>query len=178
MSAEPAQVPVDAAADSQPLNIIAFCCHYCAYAAADLCGSLRIQYPPSVKVVKLPCTGKLDVQLILDAFEQGTDGVMIAGCMEGDCHYMKGNLHAKRRVGYSQDLLRQVGIEPERVRMFNMSSAMARRWADAVEAMHTTVKQLGPSPLRRRRAGSAAPQDQPAAPNVVLEVESAPGRQS
>ena len=69
---------VDTAADG--LNIVAFCCHYCAYAAADMAGSLRMQYPESVKVVKLPCTGKLDVQLILDAFEHGADGVMIAGC--------------------------------------------------------------------------------------------------
>ena len=79
-----------AGAEAPAFNIIAFCCHYCAYAAADLAGSLRIQYPQSVKVVKLPCTGKLDVQLILDAFEHGADGVMVAGCMEGDCHLPAG----------------------------------------------------------------------------------------
>jgi F420-non-reducing hydrogenase iron-sulfur subunit len=143
----------DTAADS--LNIVAFCCHYCAYAAADMAGSLRMQYPQSVKVVKLPCTGKLDVQLILDAFEHGADGVMIAGCMEGDCHYQQGNLNAKRRAAYSQDLLRSIGLEAERVRMFNMSSAMANRWAAAVTEMDETIRRLGPSPLRRGRKAEA-----------------------
>jgi len=139
--------------DGDAINIVAFCCHYCAYAAADLAGSLRIQYPPSVKVIKLPCTGKLDVQHVLDAFEHGADGVMVAGCMEGDCHFQQGNINAKRRVAYTGNLLRRIGIEPERLKMFNMSSAMARRWADAVTEMDTTVRRLGPSRLRPRSAG-------------------------
>lgn len=132
------------------LRIVAFCCHYCAYAAADLAGSLRIQYPLSVRVVKLPCTGKLDVQLVLDAFEHGVDGVMVAGCMEGDCHYQRGNFNAKRRVNYAKALLQSIGLEPERVRMFNMSSAMGKKWAEAVTEMDETVRKLGPSPLGRR----------------------------
>jgi F420-non-reducing hydrogenase iron-sulfur subunit len=131
------------------IRIVAFCCHYCAYAAADLAGSLRIQYPASVKVVKVPCTGRLDVQLALDAFEHGADGVMVAGCLEGDCHYQQGNLNAKRRVNNVQDLLRRIGLEPERVRMFNMSSAMGRQWAEAVTERDAVVRQLGPSPLNR-----------------------------
>ncbi len=133
-----------------PFAIVAFCCHYCAYAAADLAGSLRVQYPPSVKVVKLPCTGKLDVQLILDAFENGADGVMVAGCMEGDCHYQQGNFNAKRRVNFVKTLLQRIGLEPDRVRMFNMSSAMGRKWAEAVTEMDETVRKLGPSPLRKK----------------------------
>jgi coenzyme F420-reducing hydrogenase delta subunit len=135
---------------SSEIRLVAFCCHYCAYAAADLAGSLRIQYPSSVNVVKLPCTGKLDVQLVLDAFEHGVDGVMVAGCMEGDCHYQQGNLNAKRRVNRVKELLKQIGLEPERVRMFNMSSAMGQRWADAVTDMDGTIRQLGPSPLRTK----------------------------
>lgn len=145
--------------DAEPFNIVAFCCHYCAYAAADLAGSLRLQYPDSVKVVKLPCTGKLDVQYILDAFERGADGVMVAGCMEGDCHYQQGNFNARRRVTYTQTLLEEIGIEPERVKMFNMSSAMGRRWAEAVKEMDDTVRQLGPSPLRHRRTNSAVQEE-------------------
>lgn len=133
---------------SAEIRIVAFCCHYCAYAAADLAGSLRIQYPASVNVVKLPCTGKLDVQLVLDAIEHGADGVMVAGCLEGDCHYQQGNLNAKRRVKWAQELLKGIGLEPERVKMVNLSSAMGQRWADAVTAMDATVRQLGPSPLR------------------------------
>ena len=129
-------------------HIVAFCCHYCAYAAADLAGSLRIQYPPSVHVVKLPCTGKLDVQLVLRAFEHGADGVMVAGCMEGDCHYQQGNFNARRRVDRVKTLLQQIGLEPERVRMFNMSSAMGKKWAEAVTEMDEAVRQCGPSPLK------------------------------
>ncbi len=130
------------------INIVAFCCHYCAYAAADLAGSLRIQHPASVRVVKIPCTGKLDVQLALDAFERGADGVMVAGCMEGDCHYQQGNFSARRRVNHVKTLLKEIGLEPERVRMFNMSSAMGKKWAEAVTEMDEAVRQLGPSPLR------------------------------
>src|SRR3989304_150144 len=125
---------------SLELRIVAFCCHYCAYAAADLAGSLRIQYPPSVSVVKLPCTGKLDVQLVLDAFEHGADGVMVAGCMEGDCHYQQGNFNARRRVNFVKALLKRIGIESDRVRMFNMSSAMGKKWAEAVTEMDETVR--------------------------------------
>lgn len=149
MSATEMTISNDAPDD---LNIVAFCCHYCAYAAADMAGSLRLQYPESVKVVKLPCTGKLDVQLILDAFEHGADGVIVAGCMEGDCHYQQGNLNAKRRVTYTQELLQGIGIEPARLRMFNMSSAMGNRWASAVGEMDETVRKLGPSPLRRPKS--------------------------
>ncbi len=145
--------PPETAAELE-MNIVAFCCHYCAYAAADLAGSLRLQYPPSVRVVKLPCTGKLDVLLVLGAFEHGADGVMVAGCLEGDCHYQQGNLSARRRVGYVQTLLKQVGLEPERVRMFNMSSAMGRRWAEAVTEMDSQIRSLGPSPLRRPAAAA------------------------
>ena len=130
------------------IRIVAFCCHHCAYAAADLAGSLRIQYPASVSVVKLPCTGKLDVLVVLDAFERGADGVMVAGCLEGDCHYQQGNLNAKRRVEYVKALLKQIGLEPERVRMFNLSSAMARQWAEAVAEMDAQVCKLKPNPLR------------------------------
>jgi coenzyme F420-reducing hydrogenase delta subunit len=143
---------------SDELNIVAFCCHYCAYAAADMAGALRLQYPSSVKVVKLPCTGKLDLQLILHAFESGADGVMVAGCMEGDCHFQQGNLNAKRRVVHCQDLLRSIGLEPERVRMFNMSSAMGLGWAEAVTEMDATIRKLGPSPLRR---GQSAKEETP-----------------
>lgn len=133
---------------SLDFHIVAFCCHYCAYAAADLAGSLRMQYPPSVRVVKLPCTGKLDVQLVLDAFEHGVDGVMVAGCLEGDCHYQQGNLNARRRVNYVKTLLKEIGLEPDRVRMFNMSSAMGKQWAEAVTEMDDQVRKIGPNPLR------------------------------
>jgi coenzyme F420-reducing hydrogenase delta subunit len=139
--------PPDQATDLS-FHIVAFCCHYCAYAAADLAGALRIQSPPTVRVVKLPCTGKVDVLLLLQAIEHGADGVMVAGCLEGDCHYQRGNLHARQRVERAQQLLGQIGLEPERVRMFNMSSGMGQAWAEAVTEMDAQIRALGPSPLR------------------------------
>ena len=83
--------------DREPL-ILAFCCHYCAYAAADLAGSMRLQYPQNVRVLRLPCTGKIEVNYLLAAFERGVDGVIVAGCLEGGCHFLEGNLRARRRV--------------------------------------------------------------------------------
>ena len=83
-------------------TIVAFCCHFCAYTAADLAGTMRLQYPPNVRIVRLPCTGKVDVRLLLEAFEKGADGVYVAGCLEGDCHFLTGNIRAKKRVAYAK----------------------------------------------------------------------------
>lgn len=142
-------------------EIVAFCCHYCAYGAADLAGNLRIQYPTNVKIVRLPCTGKLDVLLVLEALEAGADGVMVAGCLEGDCHYREGNLNAKRRVAYAQRLLRQIGLEAGRVEMFTMSSAMGRQFAEAATEMTERIRALGPSPLKSGQPSAASASRQP-----------------
>ena len=128
-------------------NIVAFCCHYCAYAAADLAGSMRLEYPTAIKVVELPCTGKLDVPYVLRAFEDGADGVLVAGVLEGDCHYLEGNLNARRRVEYLQKLLEQIGLEGRRVQMINLSSAMGGQFAFSAAEMTAEVKRLGPNPL-------------------------------
>lgn len=128
-------------------EIVAFCCKYCAYAAADLAGSLRLSYPPNVKVVLLPCTGRLDILEVLHAFERGADGVLVAGCLEGDCHFQEGNLNARRRVEHIQDLLEEVGLERERIRMANLSSAMGGEFARVTTEFTATIKELGPSPL-------------------------------
>jgi len=128
--------------------ILALCCHYCAYAAADLAGAMRLQYPSSVRVLRLPCTGKVEVNYILRAFEKGADGVIVAGCLEGGCHFQEGNLRARRRVERVQQLMREIGLEPERLEMFNLSSAEGTRFAEIVQGMHERLKSLGPSPLR------------------------------
>jgi F420-non-reducing hydrogenase iron-sulfur subunit len=133
--------------EHEPL-IIAFCCHYCAYAAADLAGSMRLQYPTNVRVLKLPCTGKLEVNYLLTAFERGVDGVIVAGCLEGGCHFLEGNLRARRRVERAREILSEIGLEPERVEMFNLSSAEGPRFAQIVTEMSTRLAKLGPSPLR------------------------------
>ena len=134
-------------AGREPL-ILAFCCHYCAYAAADLAGSMRLQYPDNVRVLKLPCTGKVEVNYLLTAFERGVDGVIVAGCLEGGCHYLEGNLRARRRVERAKGILSEIGLEPERLEMFNLSSAEGTRFAEIVREMSARLKNLGPSPLR------------------------------
>jgi len=142
-------------------TIVAFCCHYCAYGAADLAGSLRIQYPPNVRVIKLPCTGKLDIAHILEAFEHGADGVLVAGCLEGECHFQVGNLEARKRVEYVRKLLQEIGLDGRRVQMVNLSSAMGAQFAIVAAEMTAEVRDLGPNPLRKDVTQGKQEQDGP-----------------
>ncbi len=128
-------------------KIIAFCCHYCAYASADLMGSMRIQYPPNVRIIRTPCTGRLEVEYYLKALENGADGVLIAGCLEGGCHFIDGNLFAKRRVEHTRKMLAEIGLEEDRLRMVNVSASMARPLSELIINMVDTVRKLGPNPL-------------------------------
>ena len=130
-------------------RILAFCCHYCAYAAADLAGSMRLQYPTGVRIIRTPCTGRLEVDFYLKAFENGADGVLIAGCLEGGCHFIDGNLFAKKRVNATRLLLEESGIEGARLRMVNISAAMAKNLVEVIHDMAETVKKLGPSPINK-----------------------------
>lgn len=130
-------------------TILALCCHYCAYTAADLAGSMRLQYPPNVRVLRLPCTGKLDAGYLMNAFERGVDGIIVAGCLEGGCHFQEGNLRAKNRTALVRQVLAEAGLEPERLQMFNLSSAEGQTFAGIVELMTTRVRELGPNPLRK-----------------------------
>ena len=124
--------------------MVAYCCNFCAFAAADLAGAMRVQYPPNVRIIRLPCTGKVDAVHLIKAFEDGADGVFVAGCLEGECHFLEGNLRAKKRVAYVKRLLDEVGINPQRVEMFNLSSAMGGQFAEIVEEMTGRIKKLGP----------------------------------
>ncbi len=134
-------------------EILAFCCNYCAYAAADLAGSRRMQYPANVRIVRVPCSGKVEVQQILAAFERGIDGVLVAGCLEGGCHFLEGNLRAERRIAAAQQLLDEIGLGRERLRMVNLSASEAPTFVARVREMVETVERLGPSPLRKRPDG-------------------------
>jgi coenzyme F420-reducing hydrogenase delta subunit len=153
--------PVSDAAPDLPANegfepeIIVFACHYCAYAAADLAGSMRLQYPSNIRMIKLPCTGKLEVIHLLRALEAGADGVYAAGCLEGECHYLKGNLWAKKRVGYVKKLLEEIGVDPGRVEMYNMSSAMGPQFAETARDFTARIRGLGPNPVRPRAGFTA-----------------------
>lgn len=130
-------------------KIIAFCCRYCAYAAADLAGSMRLEYAPNIRIVLVPCTGRIDVIHLLRAVEDGADGVLVAGCLEGGCHFVEGNFKAKKRVRLVKNLLDKIGIEGERIEMFNLSSAEGPRFAEIANEMTERIKALGLSPLRR-----------------------------
>jgi F420-non-reducing hydrogenase iron-sulfur subunit len=132
-------------------KILAFCCHYCAYASADLAGSIRLQYPPGVRIIRTPCTGRLEVEYYLKAIENGADGVLIAGCLEGGCHFIDGNLFAKKRVNATRTLLEESGIDKERLRMVNISAAMAKNLVEVIFEMVNTIKQLGPNPLKTNK---------------------------
>lgn len=134
--------------NSEPV-IVAFCCHYCAYAAADLAGSGRLQYPPNIRIVRSPCTGRLEINFFMKAFEAGADGVLVAGCEEGSCHFKEGNYLAKSRVNTARQLLEEAGLEPERLRMVNVSAASSQKFAEYVREMVETVTKLGPSPVKK-----------------------------
>ena len=129
--------------------IVAFCCHYCAYAAADLAGVMRLQYPTNIRIIKLPCSGTIDVLHILKAFELGADGVYVAGCLEGGCHFIEGNIRAKRRVEDAKAILDAIGLGSERLEMFFMSSSEGVRFAEVAKEMTEKIRELGPSPVRR-----------------------------
>lgn len=130
-------------------KILALCCHYCAYAAADLAGSMRLQYPPNVRVLRLPCTGKVDIGYIMRAFEKGVDGVIVAGCLEGGCHFQEGNLRAKKRVNLARQVLEEAGFDGRRLEMFNLSSAEGTTFAEIIKTMTQRIKEIGPNPLRQ-----------------------------
>jgi coenzyme F420-reducing hydrogenase delta subunit len=149
------------AADPGPFKakIIAFCCNYCAYAAADLAGSRRMQYPSEIRVIHVPCTGKVEPEHILGAFEKGADGVLIAGCLEGGCHFLEGNLRAKRRSNHLKKMMDEIGLQGERLLMVNLSAAMAPTFVQRVNEIVETVHRLGPSPLNKVR--SADTKDSP-----------------
>jgi F420-non-reducing hydrogenase iron-sulfur subunit len=158
-------------------RVLAFCCHYCAYAAADLAGTMRIQYPPNVRIIRTPCTGRLETEFLIKAFETGADGVLVAGCLEGGCHYTSGNLYAKRRVQYMRDMLEEIGLEQERLRMVNISAAMARPLADAITDMVETVRKLGPNPATRngrenKEAGSRVEPSSTNPPSAICHPKS------
>ena len=129
-------------------EVIAFCCNYCAYAAADLAGSKRMQYPANVRIIHSPCTGKIEMEHILDAFLKGIDGILVAGCLEGGCHFLEGNLRARKRTDRIREMLDEIGVGGERLKMVNLSAAMAPTFVASVQEMVEKVRELGPSPLR------------------------------
>jgi len=129
-------------------EIVAFCCHYCAYTAADSAGSQRLEYPANVKIVRVPCSGKVDAIHLMKAFEMGADGVYVAGCLDGDCHFKNGNVRAGERVKLVKAYLEDLGLGAERIEMVHMSAGMGERFAEYARSFTDKIRELGPSPVK------------------------------
>ena len=134
--------------DFEPL-IITFCCNWCAYAGADLAGTSRLQYPSSIRIIRVMCSGMVHPNLIVEALTKGADGVLVLGCHIGDCHYLEGNLKAQARKEAIELLLDDLGIERERFRLEWVSASEGPRFAQVIKEMTEQVKNLGPSSYRQ-----------------------------
>ena len=136
-------------------KIVAFLCNWCSYAGADLAGVSRIQYPPTVRIIRIPCSGRMNPMYILKALANGADGVLVSGCHPGDCHYISGNYVARRKFAVLKSFLKFVGVEEERVNFSWVSAAEGGRFAEVVKGVTERVRQLGPNKgiLTRKEGG-------------------------
>ena len=125
-------------------KIVAFLCNWCSYAGADLAGVSRIQYPPNIRVIRVPCSGRVNPMFIINALQHGADGVLISGCHPGDCHYISGNLIARRKFALLKNFLEYLGIEPGRVNFSWVSAAEGEKFSKVVTDVIEQVKTLGP----------------------------------
>ncbi len=131
---------------SEPFEpkIVAFVCTYCTYAGADLAGTSRLKYPPNIRMVRLPCTGRISPMFILKALQKGADGVLVSGCHPGDCHFTHGNYHARRRWTVFRALLNFTGIPLERIRFSWISAAEGVKFAELISSLTEDIRKLGP----------------------------------
>lgn len=128
----------------EPL-IVAFCCNWCSYAGADLAGTSRMPYPANVRIVRVPCSSRVNPSFIIRAFQRGADGVIVAGCHPGDCHYHSGNYFTRRRLSVMRKLLEFMGIEPERFQVRWISGSEGAKFAQVMTGLTEEVKALGPN---------------------------------
>lgn len=131
-------------------NVVAFLCNWCSYAGADLAGTSRTHYPPNLNVIRVMCSGRVNPLFVVNALQQGADGVLVSGCHPGDCHYMEGNFHARRRFTLLRELLEYVGVEPERFNMSWVSASEGAKWKDVVGEVVEKAKKTGPFKQFRR----------------------------
>ncbi len=125
-------------------NIIGFLCNWCSYAGADLAGTSRMQYPPNLKVIRVMCSGRVNPIFVVNALQQGADGVLIGGCHPGDCHYERGNYLARRRFAVLKKLLEYLGIDTRRVQMTWVSASEGKKFAEVVTKVTEDIRKLGP----------------------------------
>ena len=134
-------------ADFEP-KIVAFLCNWCTYTGADLAGTSRLQYPPNVRIIRLMCSGAVDIIYILKALIEGADGVLIGGCHPGDCHYQNGNYKARRRIAILKKILNQLGYDEDRVWLRWISASEGKLFADTVTQMVDELKAKGPNQIK------------------------------
>ena len=125
-------------------KIIGFLCNWCSYTGADLAGTSRLQYPPNIRIIKVMCSGRVNPQFILKAFQEGADGVLVSGCHPGDCHYIEGNYHAKRKLTLTTDLMEFMGADPKRFQVSWVSASEGKKFAEVVTKFTAQIKELGP----------------------------------
>jgi len=132
-------------------NLLGFLCNWCSYAGADLAGTSRMKYPTNLKSIRVMCSGRVDPAFVLEALRKGVDGVLIAGCHPGDCHYQSGNYKTNRRVKLLKKLLEELGIDPKRVRFEYVSASEGQKFATVVTEFVAEIKQLGPNPINTHK---------------------------
>ena len=140
--------------DFEP-KIVAFVCNWCTYAGADLTGTSRIKYAANVKIIRFPCTGRIDFMILMKAFENGADGIIVSGCHPNDCHYSTGNFHARRRWIVFRNLLNFTGIETDRIQFSWVSAAEGFKWADVVNNTVKKIREMGPNENYKKIAVSS-----------------------
>lgn len=133
-------------------KLIAFVCNWCTYAGADLTGTSRIKYSPNVSIIRFPCTARIDFMLLLKAFAQGADGIIVSGCHPNDCHYTSGNFHARRRWMVFRNLMDFMGIDSRRVYFSWVSAAEGAKWAEVVNTVNKEIQALGPYEMYKKLA--------------------------
>ena len=136
--------------DEYEPTIVAFLCNWCTYTAADLAGTSRLVYPANVKIIRMMCSGMVDGKYVLKAFLGGADGVLIGGCWPGDCHYINGNMKARRRVALLHEVIDQFGIDRERLWLRWVAASEGNMFVEVVEEMTSKLRELGPNPLREK----------------------------
>jgi len=128
-------------------TLVGFLCKWCSYAGADLAGTSRTKYPANIRIIKVPCSGRIDPLFVLKALRLGADGVLVSGCHPGDCHYQTGNYRARRRVAIIKSFLEYMGVEPERVQASWVSASEGGKFAKVVSDVTEGVKEVGPNQL-------------------------------
>ncbi len=131
-------------------KIVAFLCKWCSYTGADLAGTSRIEYRPNVRAIRVMCSGRIEPTFVLRAFRQGADGVLICGCHPGDCHYQEGNYRCLRRFHLLQSYIKQMGIEPERLKLEWISASEGQQYAELINSFTQTISDLGPSRVKEK----------------------------